>query len=636
MKLGSKIILGFAATCVIYIALTAFIILSLNSVRTGASNLSEEVLPTFAASSNIQYSVAIESLFSLDFDYISNPKSWETVQEFSQTVSSELAELESLISSGSLRRVHPEIIEAKDSLKENYNRLHSMVSRMPEMQATVGNAQRLVSIAYAELIETTEAFRQDQRTRQLKEFPPYVSREQYERRSQVIEELADMETTGAALLVAMQRGSLRREMHFFDTALKEAVNVQAMAEKLTGYTDAEAQEYVNKLVALGNRFVEAVTTVHSSTEQSMKEMTLRENVRDAALTSASELGDLMHKLALKVADDATSSVVQVIWSLLIGLAAAVAMSCVMGYFITRSITRPINQIISVLAEGAGEVDHTSGLMTGTSSHLAEGATENAASLEETSAALEQLSSMTNRNADSSIEANNLMLQATEAIKKAEKSMSGVITAMDEISISGGEISRIIKTIDEIAFQTNLLALNAAVEAARAGEAGAGFAVVADEVRNLAIRSADAARNTSDLIASTITNINNGSEMVSATARTFETVEAHSSKVAELLGAVAEASKEQSHGIDQITKAVAEIDKVTQDTAASAQAASGAARDLSGQAGNLLDAVDELSVISHGRGAAGKARKVSESSSSGRIAGGQARPKALPMDDDLDF
>jgi methyl-accepting chemotaxis protein len=178
-------------------------------------------------------------------------------------------------------------------------------------------------------------------------------------------------------------------------------------------------------------------------------------------------------------------------------------------------------------------------------------------------------------------------------------MVKVIGAMEEISRSGNEIGKIIKTIDEIAFQTNLLALNAAVEAARAGEAGAGFAVVADEVRNLAIRSAEAAKNTADLIATTITNINSGSEIVNETSTAFKQVSTQVGKVHELVSEVAEASNEQSQGIEQITSATTEMDKVTQSNAAAAEESASAAGHLSIQSANLLKVVNEIDALAHG-------------------------------------
>jgi methyl-accepting chemotaxis protein len=181
-------------------------------------------------------------------------------------------------------------------------------------------------------------------------------------------------------------------------------------------------------------------------------------------------------------------------------------------------------------------------------------------------------------------------------------MDNVIEAMTEISSSGNEISKIIKSIDDIAFQTNLLALNAAVEAARAGEAGAGFAVVAEEVRNLASRSADAARNTASLIENTTRNIHSGSQMVNFTAENFKVVSDHSTKVAQLIGEVAEASKEQSQGISQISQAVHELDQVTQSNAASAHESSVIATTLGTQEDKLVDTISEINVLISGRSA----------------------------------
>ncbi|UQZ90655.1 hypothetical protein C4J81_16160 [Deltaproteobacteria bacterium Smac51] len=280
--------------------------------------------------------------------------------------------------------------------------------------------------------------------------------------------------------------------------------------------------------------------------------------------------------------------------LILGLASVLALISII--WLRRKVLNTLQRIAGELSEEFQELNMASGQLSSSSGNLAEGATKNAASLEEINAALEELSSMTRRNADNSAEANNLMSQAIGAVGEAEQSMTNVIRAMDEIHSSGGEIGKIIKTIDEIAFQTNLLALNAAVEAARAGEAGAGFAVVADEVRNLASRSADAARNTSDLIAATISNINSGSEMVNSTAESFQTVSGHSAKAAELLSEVAEASKEQSSGIDQITQAMNDVDQVTQANAASAEQSSSAAAKLSTQANHLSGAVEELNSL----------------------------------------
>ena len=183
----------------------------------------------------------------------------------------------------------------------------------------------------------------------------------------------------------------------------------------------------------------------------------------------------------------------------------------------------------------------------------------AATLEETSAALEEMSSLTKQNAQASNEANNLMEQANHTMDQASNAISGLTGSMNELSDASQETGKIIKTIDEIAFQTNLLALNAAVEAARAGEAGAGFAVVADEVRNLAMRAAEAAKNTASLIEGTISRIDQGSSLVEQTNETFNGMADGIAKVAEMLKGISTASQEQSLGIEEINRAVAALE-----------------------------------------------------------------------------
>ncbi|HML75568.1 MAG TPA: methyl-accepting chemotaxis protein, partial [Anaerohalosphaeraceae bacterium] len=181
------------------------------------------------------------------------------------------------------------------------------------------------------------------------------------------------------------------------------------------------------------------------------------------------------------------------------VAGGIVIGVVLALVITRSIVKPINQIIDGLTAGAEQVAAAAGQVSAASQSLAQGATEQAAGLEETSSSLEEMSSMTRQNADNAVQANTLAAEAKKAASNGSEAMTRMDEAIKDIQKSSDETAKIIKVIDEIAFQTNLLALNAAVEAARAGEAGKGFAVVAEEVRNLAMRSAEAAKNTSNLI-----------------------------------------------------------------------------------------------------------------------------------------
>ena len=306
-----------------------------------------------------------------------------------------------------------------------------------------------------------------------------------------------------------------------------------------------------------------------------------------------ELTGIILKTAQQERDAASITYKTTLITLFAVSGAGLLIGILLMWGISQGVTKPLRRVIEELAEASDQVASGSNQVTASSQELADGASKQAASIEETSSSLEEMSSMTRQNAEHANQADNLMKDANRVVDQANESMAELTMSMKDISKASEETSKIIKTIDEIAFQTNLLALNAAVEAARAGEAGASFAVVADEVRNLAMRAADAAKNTAALIEGTAKKVHDGTDLVTKTNEAFTEVATSAAKVGGLVSEIAAASNEQAQGIEQVGIAVTEMDKVTQQNAASAEESASASGEMSTQAEHMKLIVNQL-------------------------------------------
>ena len=378
--------------------------------------------------------------------------------------------------------------------------------------------------------------------------------------------------------------------------------------------------------------------------------TLTEQQEGRIKATVEEIGKKREQAEAQAAEAEVNSAFIIKLSMLVACL-VVLVVIVLGFFLSRSITRPIGAALKGLNQGANQVTATADHVDRSSQSLAEGSSQQAASLEEVSSSLEEMSSMTRQNADNARQADMLMIETKNVVSRAGSTMKQMTSSMEEISSFGHEIGKIIKTIDEIAFQTNLLALNAAVEAARAGEAGAGFAVVADEVRNLALRAAEAAKSTAGLIETTVAKINQGMGLTKDVDQQFGEVHESANKVAELVSEIAAASSEQAQGIEQINTAVSQMDQVVQNTAANAEEGAASAEELNAQADQMLEMVASLEAIVGTASMAGPDRpraaqpkpKTSKSAPAARPPALTHRPAKqqvkssndiIPMDDDF--
>jgi methyl-accepting chemotaxis protein/methyl-accepting chemotaxis protein-1 (serine sensor receptor) len=314
---------------------------------------------------------------------------------------------------------------------------------------------------------------------------------------------------------------------------------------------------------------------------------LEEIGRQAVSLVEQQTRDLASASAVSSAKSARSTMVT-IGLLLLGLGVAAAV-----LLLVRHAAAALKDLAARMSDSAEKVSGAASLVSGSSQSLASGASQQAASLEETSASTEEITSITRKNADHALQVAGLMQQSADGAVAVNQSLDRMVEQMREIGNSSNKIARIIKVIDEIAFQTNILALNAAVEAARAGEAGLGFAVVADEVRNLAQRCAQAARDTAGLIEDSIVTSRDGNARLDQMASNVRGMTESAVQVKSLVDEVNMGSQEQARGMEQISRAIIQMEQVTQRTAASAEESASAGTDLNSHANALRALVNEM-------------------------------------------
>jgi methyl-accepting chemotaxis protein len=262
----------------------------------------------------------------------------------------------------------------------------------------------------------------------------------------------------------------------------------------------------------------------------------------------------------------------------------------------RFLIDPIACVVAGLARVGAGVESAGRRVSAAGENLSRGTAGQASAVEETSASLEEIVSMIRRNAENVSRADRLMTETADVVREAAGAMAELIDSMDRITGDGEKTRTVVRTIEEIAFRTHLLALNAAVEAARAGEAGAGFAVVAEEVRNLAARSGEAARETAEMIESSVREIRSGGALAARADEAFGRVSEKARQVEKLLAEATAASREQAEGIGRIGRAMADIDRVTRENAAGAEETSGALSEIESMIDRLGNIIRELGAL----------------------------------------
>jgi methyl-accepting chemotaxis protein len=375
------------------------------------------------------------------------------------------------------------------------------------------------------------------------------------------------------------------------TAFKNFKSAFDAWKKDYGQFDVKARAYINSRDPVESQ--QLLTQMHDLLEGEML-VTAREAVN--------RLDEMMEVTQRNTADHlkesnsraTTARMVAIVF----GICGVIA-ALVFGIFLSTNISRRIHSVVVQSAEGAQQIASAATQVSSAAQGVAQGSQEQAAAIEESSSSLEELAAMTRQNSANAKAAAALANDARAMMGKSSQDANSMDAAMKDIKTASDQTSKIVKTIDEIAFQTNLLALNAAVEAARAGEAGKGFAVVAEEVRNLAMRAAEAAKNTGSLIEENVTRVAGGVQIIDSLKTSLSQTVTTAEKVTNLANEVATASEEQSKGIDQLNVAINQMNQVTQQNAANAEEAASASEEAAGQSESLLELVHELTVIVNG-------------------------------------